>query len=431
MYSPDATQPGKAADAARSGTAGPSFEPQGCALVLGNPWVLGLGLSWMVGYVALTINSLTYKAAWEVAVDAVSVPLVIYGAHVISLLWRPRVKPVSVRAGTRGLTLGERFLPRTAIRTGIILPGEPAQVRLHLRGARLPVQLRMGTARDASALLEILGLDDAHTVAVFDLAPGVRAPRLGLLAVALLLVVPFLMWKLKSSALQWPGMMLSGWVLRLGSMPTQLGVGADGVTLRWLWQRRFLGFDTITSVDRHDAVPGKGSAGLRIAQEPGGETFLSFPDGAKLSRAEARIREAMDAFREGGGSGTGGPFRAATGRARSTLFLRRGGRSLVEWAAALRALGAAAGTAGGPRARLLRIVEDPAAEGVDRVAAAVALGGDHDEESRARLHAAVNTVAAPKLRVALERAVASESEAESEAVLAELDGNEARVQRVS
>jgi hypothetical protein len=94
----------------------------------------------------------------------------------------------------------------------------------------------------------------------------------------------------------------------------------------------------------------------------------------------------------------------------------------VEWAAALRALGAAAETAGGPRERLLRVVEDPAADAVDRVAAAVALGGDRDEENRARLHAAVNTVAAPKLRLALERAVASESEAEREAMLAELEG---------
>src|SRR5262249_5775644 len=70
------------------------------------------------------------------------------------------------------------------------------------------------------------------------------------------------------------------------------------------------------------------------------------------------------------------------------------------WAAALRALGAGAreGTAGESRARLLRIAEDPAAEAVERVAAAVALGGDLDEESRARLRAAAAARAAPRLR---------------------------------
>jgi hypothetical protein len=52
--------------------------------------------------------------------------------------------------------------------------------------------------------------------------------------------------------------------MRLSTMPTQLGVGADGLTLGWLWRRRFLGFDTVTSVDRHEAAPGKRSAGLRI-----------------------------------------------------------------------------------------------------------------------------------------------------------------------
>lgn len=414
----------------------PPFEPQGCALVRRNPWILGLGASWMVVWMALAAHSLTYKPAWEVALDAVLIPLVMSTAYAMALFWRPRVQPVSVRAEARGLTIGQRFLPRTAIQTGILLPGEPAHVRLHLRGLRLPVQLRMGNARDASVLLEVLGLDDAHTVAAFNVEPGVLAdPRLGLhlgfLSVALLVLGFFLMWKFETSAFSWPLMVLSGWALRLSTMPTQVGVGADGVTLGWLWRRRFLGFNTITSVHRHEAVPDKRSAGLLIAQEPGGETFLPFADEAQLSRAEARIREAMNAFREGRGSGTGGPFREATGRARSALFVRRGGRSLVEWATALRALGAAAETAGGPRERLFRIVEDPAADAGDRVAAAVALGGDHDEERRARLHAAVNTVAAPKLRLALERAVAIESEAESEAMLAELEANEARVQRVS
>jgi hypothetical protein len=65
------------------------------------------------------------------------------------------------------------------------------------------------------------------------------------------------------------------------------------------------------------------------------------------------------------------------------------------------------------------------------VAAAVALRGDLDEESRVRLRAAAGVVAAPKLRVALEKAAESESEAESEAALAELGGDEAKVRSAS
>jgi hypothetical protein len=187
----------------------PSFEPEGCVLVRRNLWILGLAMAWMVGWIVLA----AHKPAWEDAVDATSIPMVMYGSYVMAMIWRPRVKPVSVRGEARGLRIGERFVPRTAIQTGVLLPGEPAQVRLRLRGVRLPVQLRMGNARDASVLLEVLGLDDAHTVAAFNTSPGVLVdPRLGLhlgfLSLALLVLGFFLMWKFETGAFQWPSMML-------------------------------------------------------------------------------------------------------------------------------------------------------------------------------------------------------------------------------
>jgi hypothetical protein len=79
-----------------------------------------------------------------------------------------------------------------------------------------------------------------------------------------------------------------------------------------------------------------------------------------------------------------------------------------------------------PRERLFRIVESPSASGLDRAAAAVALGKEADEETRGRLRGAAEACAAPKLRIALEAAAGSSSDAELEAALAEVGEEEKR-----
>jgi hypothetical protein len=206
-----------------------------------------------------------------------------------------------------------------------------------------------------------------------------------------------------------------------------------------LWRRRrrwrFLGFDGLTSVTRYEkgkrGVDGH-EIGLRLLQGSGEETVLPFADETELTRAQVRIGEAMDTFRDRSGDG-GGTYRRAPAAASSAL-LRRGGRELGLWVTALRALvrsDEATTTVTVPKERLLRIVEDPAAEAVDRVASAVALGAVLDPEGRSRLRAAIEAVAAPRLRTALEKAAEAESEAESEAALAELgeDGPRAEGQR--
>jgi hypothetical protein len=121
----------------------PRFEPESCALVRRNPWILGLFTALWVVYTAHLLT----RGAWSLAALMASQFLFgTWGVYVRN--WRPWVKPVRVRADARGLTIGERFVSRAAIRRGDVLPREPAQVRLDLRGFRLPVQPR-GVGRGA------------------------------------------------------------------------------------------------------------------------------------------------------------------------------------------------------------------------------------------------------------------------------------------
>jgi hypothetical protein len=130
---------------------------------------------------------------------------------------------------------------------------------------------------------------------------------------------------------------------------------------------------------------------------------------------EERLREARDAFRQGDRGDAAAP-------------IRRGERGVGEWVASLRAIGTGANadmrTAPVPRENLFRIVEDPAAVATDRAAAAIALGAELDDESRARLRRTAESTAALRLRVAFERAAGDGETAEIEAALAELDGEE-------
>jgi hypothetical protein len=81
-----------------------------------------------------------------------------------------------------------------------------------------------------------------------------------------------------------------------------------------------------------------------------------------------------------------------------------------------------------PRERLFRVVEDASLDPTSRAAAAVALGLELDDEGRARLRAAAEAMAAPKLRFAIEKAASPHAAEDSaiKAALAELEIEEAR-----
>jgi hypothetical protein len=115
----------------------PPFEPEGCALVRRNPWTLGLSQALLQASAMWLIHiQLTHgRPAWQVALRAAwMVPAFMFMGYQLASL-RPWVKAVRVRADARGLTVGERFVPRAAIRRGVVLPGEPAQRGFRAAGA--------------------------------------------------------------------------------------------------------------------------------------------------------------------------------------------------------------------------------------------------------------------------------------------------------
>jgi hypothetical protein len=112
------------------------------------------------------------------------------------------------------------------------------------------------------------------------------------------------------------------------------------------------------------------------------------------------------------------------------MLLDRRERPVGDWITTLRSIGTGANAAHriAPVApeRLWRIVEDPSARAVARAAAAVALGARIDDEGRARLKAAADATAAPKLRIALFAAADSAEEAELEEALRDLEATDTK-----
>jgi hypothetical protein len=308
-------------------------------------------------------------------------------------------------------------------------------VLLRRRG-RLPIELQAGSTEEGRGLLRALGLDASQTVAHFRTLSRALAKRrhwllfgMGFAAFWLGLVN-----SLATRAHMGPSgatilVCLAGLVAALSLLlaPARLSVGADGIAIRWLWTKRFLGYDEIREASRYEKGVGRSHvSGIRIILRSSEEVLVpvnqgSMADPTSVALIEERIREAAETFRRGDA-------------AADAALLQRGDRPVAEWVSALRSIGTGANadmrTAPVPRERLFRIVEDPASAAADRAAAAVALGGDLDDDGRARLRSAALATAAPKLRVAIEKAAAGgDDEAELSAALAELEEEDARRER--
>lgn len=399
-----------------------AFASNDLARVRRNPWIMGLAMAPFLGALALLLGGLALQ--WQLALGAPQLAAV--GAFLTLLAyrknWRPVVTPASVRADMEGVTVGARFFPRQTIRTGFVLPGAPPRVLLRRR-FRPAVEIQVRDTAQGRELLRALGLDASQAVADFRTPSRALSKRrysvgagVGFAAIAMGFV-PATTGAHPAAVPALLGLLTVAMVF-LFAAPTQLSIGSDGIAVRWLWTRRFLGFDQITGVTRFEKGWGNSRlVGLRVVLRSGETVELAtsrgdWSDGQSAILCQ-RVLEAMETFRQGG---------TATDAAR----LRRGDRGVGEWITTLRSLGAGANadlrTAPVPRDRLFHIVEDPAAPAAERAAAAVALGGDLDDESRARLRAAAAATAAPRLRIAIEKVADGDAEAELEAALAEIEG---------
>jgi hypothetical protein len=386
-----------------------------------NPWIMGLAATpFLATLLAVVANTALFVIVPHLAILGLFLTFAAWRRN-----WRPVTKNVRVRADAKGVHVGARFVPRSTIRSGLVVPGAAPRVLLRRRFA-LPIELQTSSKKEARGLLRALGLDVSQSVATFTTLSRAAAKRrygmvLGVgMAACFLGFVRVLGPHPSTFAFAMLGAtILAGVVLAVA--PTRLDVGADGIALRWLGRTRFIAYEDIEGVARYARDWGRSKIyGLSIVLRSAEEVLVpismqEWGDGDPVSLIEERIEEAMHAFRKGGA-------------AADAALLRRGERAMSDWISALRSLGAGANadlrTAPVPRDRLFRIVEDPAAAPADRAAAAVALGGDLDDDGRARLKAVAEATAAPRLRIAIEKAATEPDGAALEEALAALEVDE-------
>jgi hypothetical protein len=337
---------------------------------------------------------------------------VIIGPVLVSRNSFPKRTPCTLRADADGLSLdGVLALPRARIEDGYLQPAVDGRcvVRVRGRGAR---GMTFVTGRDtATAILDALGLGVAgHTARVSGLSPlalwyvgplPLFPTLLPVLFVAALLFAGFVNIVPQIALLAIPML----WIL--SRIPSRIEVGADGVLRSWLGLRRFIPFRDVASVagrarggpitrplrDREDVVLLK-LDGRRVALGARNRFDAEAQQGADDAALLHRVQEAFEAFRARGSP------------ADATAMLARGSRGVGEWVAQIRALCATQGTGYRGSAlsqeRLLRVVEDPAAEPSLRAGAAVALAQAPGEGWRGELRRAADACANPRVRVVLE-----------------------------
>ncbi len=397
-------------------------------LVRRNRWLLG------VAGLPAVIPPIVALAVSPAAGLAVAFHAFLFALVFVSLAWRknpwPEMITKRVRAHDGALRLGEHaFFRKGELLEGLLVPSPGARphVLLKRRGFAPRLELEVGNNEEGRRLLRALGFDASQTVAAFRLASFALAkPKIFTLVAVLLGGLAALTGVLARSS---GGLLLPFVIapivlvaLLLGALPSKLQVGADGVLLSWLWRKRFIPHARIRQVVAYESSFGsKTYTGVDLLLDSGDTVRLPVGqkdwDSGRTAAVCERIRETNEAA-----SGGGTEVVAA--------LLERRSDSVADWIRSLRGIGAGANaslrTAPVPPERLWRIVEDASAEPLARAGAAVALGADLDEDRRARLLGVAKTIAAPRLRVAIEQVVESKADAELEEALAKVEEAEAK-----
>ncbi len=295
---------------------------------------------------------------------------------------------------------------REDLTEGVLVPaaaGLPTRVELKRHSSRSPIIIVPPTERDAETLLAALELDARHNTIEHRSLSGVQglAPfRRSHTAVVLLsaLIALRLAAFLGSPALLFEAPVAVFTVAAFVALfiPTRIRIGSDGVALRWLFWKRFIGIADIRGASRIVAIVNKSLVvSVRLALVSGEEVQL--PIGGRDDESEAlflarRIEEAR-ALHESRPRG-----------ARTSSVLRQG-RSPLGWIGHLRTLGTGANAdmrnAPVTKDELFALVEDPSGAPAARMGAAIALSRVISPFERKRIRIAARSSASPEARSAL------------------------------
>jgi hypothetical protein len=311
-----------------------------------------------------------------------------------------------VEADETGLRIdGKELVARNGIKQGLALPvGDACVVRLERSWLKGPLDLAVYDEAAGRKLLLALGLDASQTTVELRGGPGpLLLPKAERVAVSVSVVASVFTLSMLLGAWWWVPLFAVFHVL--SNRPSKIRIGVDGVHLRWLWVSRFTPFSAVRSVWMREE---SSQRFVDLVRTDGTTTSIpvSKQDGEQ-DLAHQRILQAFQAYQARQGSA-------------DTEALARGSRTPLEWLTALRGLGA--GASSGLRTahidpdRLWTIVEDPSAAPAARAGAAAALASSASKQERSRIRIAAETIAEPRLRIAVEKAA---DEATSEAELAE------------
>ena len=336
---------------------------------------------------------------------------------------------------------GRRVVERRDIKAAYVWPGrgDGAYVRVDRRGVHGPVDLHVKTADDARALVHALGFDATQSASEFPIvAPsraqlrrrvytvwaGVPAVLLGTGAAAALLAhghpgaaFPVIF----AGAVAYAALILQA--VKSGSVK----VGADGIYVRWLWEKQFIPIGDVERaevVDDEPGLAGRMPMLVRIHRRSGAVVDLVTTGGRSStgwggpSRLYELMRMRAEIIAERVNEAVAGAAGAAS-RWDATP-LDRQGRDVDAWIRKLRGLASDVTSfrdnAPASVDQLWAVVDDVACPAARRAAAAVALAPRVDDEGKARLRVVARATAAPRLPVALE-ADAHDDEAELAAAL--------------
>jgi hypothetical protein len=377
-------------------------------------WIIGLAASPLAVAAALTTGM---ALGWDRGLLCITLLFAMLGIATSYYGWRrnpfPRRVPVRLRADRVGLTIDEvgggpsRRVAAKSMLRGVRTAGPVAAVLVRITRRWASSLVFEVSATLDPPLLTRLGLDVRQTTASFRAMSRMHAgpwTMAGAATVAALTSAAALFGTIQLTpwcALIIPIAALTPLVLSL--IPSRVEVGADGVLIRWLATRHFIGHADISGTSMGPESRGhQGAMTVVTITQRGAAQFVIPIAGPErwsddAEQLCARIMDARNAWE--------------SGHAGAPMPLLRGERDHALWVAALRKQEAAdLRSTAVPRAELWRVVEDLGGAPIHRAAAALALGRGLGDADRERLERAAKTTVAPKLRVVLERAAIADDE---------------------
>lgn len=403
------------------------------ALVRRNPWFLALGALPLVAAIGLLVAGII---SGEHVFWALIPHMFILSGALGSMMWirnpRPREIEGNLAISSEGVRVGETLtLPRERIEAGFVVPRPDKRPIVRLEGKRrlsLATEIRVESEDEGREVLRRLGLDASQKIAsfvlpsrVFSSAKSRRLYGLALMSIfALFATLMTLMNPNLEILLMLYGLSLIGVGAAVFATRTNVQIGADGIFLRWFRTERFIPYEKIKSIQPYEEkrFQRRRWAGAKVYLDTGEE--ITLPVSAAGEVGGPRVRLVTNRLQEALADHQRGVRAAAEAR------LMRGDRLMEAWVRALRRAGAGAEAnhriAPIPTDRLLDVMEDAHADPVMRANAAVALAADPENaEVRKRIRVAAQATAAPRLRVALEKAADVDDEAALAEALAEVE----------